>query len=85
VRKIVVGVRKTTRTTKTSPLDFDLVCDPGDLKEPINACCRAEDREIVSEAIIHFTANVPTFEPCGRAGWLAVTATGYRMGPAGDR
>lgn len=62
---------------------FDRVVSKVDWKAPIKAFCRAEDMAITAEAIAFFTATEAAFEDAG-CGWLRVTATGYRMGPAGD-
>ncbi len=63
---------------------FEMVCDKGDWKAPINAYCRREDAEKVKEAIVFFTATEPIFMPTLSPGWVRVTAKGYREGPAGD-
>jgi hypothetical protein len=67
---------------------FDLVACKHDWKAPINGVL--EDPALlgpVSEAVIHFTATVPTITPVmikGRKTLLyKVKAAGYRAGPAG--
>ena len=65
---------------------FDRVRNPRDWKGPIRAVIPAADRQAVQKAVIWFTATVPKFSSVpGKADWLAVTAPGYRLGPAGDQ
>lgn len=62
---------------------FELVEPTSHWKDAI--CCfvpEGADLAVVAEAIIHFTATVPTFEVTG--GGIVVRAAGYRAGPAGD-
>lgn len=69
---------------------FDKVCSPVDWKNPIEAIISVSDKELVTEAIIYYTATVPNFEKLSNTNkvnkdmWLRVTSPGYRMGPAGD-
>lgn len=63
---------------------FKRVCDPLDWKGPIFAEIPAMDRRVVQKAIYWFTATIPVFATVPRnAERLIVTATGYRLGPAG--
>lgn len=69
---------------------FDLVCDHGDWKRPIDALVFDMDLDAVGltvedvrEAVIHFTATVPVVRHPSFACWR-FTAIGYRAGPAGD-
>jgi hypothetical protein len=62
---------------------FNLVCNPADWRAPIyDAVIDAADEDRVREAVIYFTATVPTFSPM-KGGKLRVNAVGYRNGPAG--
>ena len=63
---------------------FDDVCNPDDWKSPIDSVCRADQQDIVSRAVVFFTATVPTFDPIPGTNKVRVTALGYRRGPAGD-
>jgi hypothetical protein len=69
---------------------FDKVCSPTDWKKPINSIIEAKDKNIVAEAIMHYTATTAYFEKLPNTNevnkdmWLRVKAAGYRMGPAGD-
>jgi hypothetical protein len=63
---------------------FERVCDRADWKAPIFAQIPATERRVVQQAIYWFTATVPVFATIPRdAEHLIVTATGYRLGPAG--
>jgi hypothetical protein len=63
---------------------FDRVRDRTDWKGPIFAEIPATERRIVQKAIYWFTATLPVFATLSRdSGRLIVTATGYRLGPAG--
>lgn len=74
---------------------FDLVKPTTHWKDPINSICSTEEVGPITDAIIYFTATVPTFVKLGvmirdegrfKKGdqlWR-VTADGYRRGPAGD-
>jgi hypothetical protein len=63
---------------------FSQVQDPDDWKAPIDTVVDArQDLELVRQAIVYFTATVPTFSDAGD-GQVRVQADGYRMGPAGD-
>jgi hypothetical protein len=63
---------------------FARVCDRADWKGPIFAQIPATERRVVQQAIYWFTATVPVFAAIPRdADHLIVTATGYRLGPAG--
>jgi hypothetical protein len=61
---------------------FDLVKDPKDWRNPIQACIEIDQKEAVEAAIIHFTATTPTFTRVNSS-HLIVKADGYRNGPAG--
>ncbi len=64
---------------------FDRVRDPGDWKGPIFAEIPVSERRVVQKAIYWFTATVPVFAAVPRnPERLIVTATGYRLGPAGQ-
>ena len=64
---------------------FEQIANKKDWKKPINAVIVAASKALVEEAIIHFTATIPTFEPVkNRPSYLRVRSEGYRMGPAGD-
>lgn len=54
-----------------------------DRRGPISGFVEDGETDIVRVAIIFLTATVPTFHQAG-PGWYAVTAAGYRAGPAGD-
>ncbi len=63
---------------------FDLVKPTGHWKNAIS--CRVDagaNLELIQEAVIHFTATVPTFTRCA-SGRILVKAAGYYAGPAGD-
>jgi hypothetical protein len=63
---------------------FDRVRSIRDWQAPICAEIAAEDRAVVEQAVIWFTATVPTFDPVpGAADRLSVKAAGYRRGPWG--
>jgi len=72
---------------------FNRVADAADWKAPISARIiidSAEEKARIREAIIFFTATVPTFGSPWRpvdqpdeCVWYHVRAIGYRMGPAG--
>jgi hypothetical protein len=63
---------------------FDRVRDQNDWKGPIFAEIPATERRVVQKAIYWFTATVPVFAAVPRnAERVIVTATGYRLGPAG--
>ena len=65
---------------------FDRVRNPRDWKGPIRAIIPADDRRAVQEAVMWFTGTLPVFRRVpGETAWLAVTAPGYRLGPAGDQ
>ena len=59
---------------------FNKVADKADWKRPIDAVIDRADRDIVREAVIYFTATVPTFVDVGDK--MRVTSPGYRAGPA---
>lgn len=79
--------RKTTRHEGYLLVELDdafaYVTGGNDPRGPIQAIIPKDRMHIVKTAIIFFTATVPTFSPAW-AGWLKVTADGYRAGPAGD-
>lgn len=58
------------------------VIPPGDWKGPIDAMIDEKDRDVVTEAIIYYTATSPSFY-VQSSGLLRVMADGYRNGPAG--
>jgi hypothetical protein len=62
---------------------FEKVQNPVHWKNPIRAFIAPNLKSIVMEAIIFYTATVPTFTPQAD-GTLLVEAIGYRRGPAGD-
>jgi hypothetical protein len=63
---------------------FERVRDQDDWKGPIFAEIPATERRVVQKAIYWFTATVPVFATVPRSPErLIVTATGYRLGPAG--
>jgi hypothetical protein len=63
---------------------FERVRNPNDWKAPIFAEIPSTERRVVQKAIYWFTATVPVFAAVPRdAQRLMVTATGYRLGPAG--
>lgn len=61
---------------------FELVQNREHWKNPVNAVINECDKEIVQEAVIYFTATVPTFTQLAD-GKLRVQAAGYWAGPAG--
>lgn len=65
---------------------FKKVCNEKDWKAPIDIIIKAQnkDKNKISEAIIHFTGTVPTFENGDAPGFLLIKAQGYRIGPCGD-
>lgn len=64
---------------------FDRVRNERDWHGPISAVIRQEDRMLVEWAVYWFTGTTPTFMATGQPGQLAVSAPGYRQGPAGVR
>lgn len=67
---------------------FTKVQDKAHWKNPINTVVDAtENLHLIREAIIHFTATVPTFDilkVTEEGTKVAVRAVGYQDGPAGD-
>jgi hypothetical protein len=67
---------------------FGLVADPKDWKAPIGAYCSVDLKDVIHDAVIHFTATRAHFAgPITggpKRGLFWVTADGYRAGPAGD-
>lgn len=68
---------------------FARVHDPDDWKAPIAAIIRASELPLVTKAIEYHTATtvkvVDSWRPFkNREPLLAITAQGYRAGPAGD-
>lgn len=63
---------------------FDSVCSKDDWKDSIDAVIDKKDQDLVTEAIIYFTATSPSFLQVKQKGKIRVVAEGYRMGPAGD-
>ena len=55
-----------------------------DWKDPICKIVPMENLDCIRQAVIHYTGTVPTFAHMG-GNRVAVEATGYRMGPCGDR
>ncbi len=68
---------------------FDKVADKKHWKNPVDAVIDAsENLHLIREAVIHFTATVPTFDilkVTEEGTKVAVRAIGYYAGPAGDR
>ena len=61
---------------------FKLVQPETHWKDPIDKVVPSQtDLALIAEAVIHFTATVPTFEPV--PGGYRVRAAGYLAGPAG--
>lgn len=64
---------------------FERVRNTADWKGPIFAEIPATERRVVQMAIYWFTATIPVFAAVPRdLQRLLVTATGYRLGPAGQ-
>jgi hypothetical protein len=71
---------------------FNLVANKEDWRAAVNTFLADEtlktagfDLAAVREAVVYFTGTMPTFKRAGFAPHgYAVTATGYRAGPAGD-
>ncbi len=65
---------------------FNMVQNRQDWKGPIDASIDADlcevSEEVISDAVVFFTATVPTITH--ENGKLIVKAIGYRKGPAGD-
>lgn len=63
---------------------FHIVANPKDWKAPIDTVIAAHPTllEMIADAIVHFTATVPTFVETEH-GRVRVRAAGYRAGPAG--
>lgn len=77
---------KKTYTQEELQAAFDLVKDEQDWRAPISCGFPASQKDVVTEAIIHFTATTPEFIDLGfkdGVPWLGVYADGYRNGPAG--
>ena len=72
---------------------FDHVANPLDWRAPLNRIVRLKDigdgspefeAARIRHAVAFFTATDATILKCeGATGWVRVTATGYRDGPAG--
>jgi len=66
---------------------FDQVMTLEDWRGPIHAVVGEDaDLPLIAEAVIHFTATVPSFTRVtmpGGATYVRVEADGYRAGPAG--
>ena len=67
---------------------FNLVCDPTDVRGVIDAVIPAREAQVVRQAVIFFTGDVPTIAdtdtPSGVDGaFVRVTSAGYRNGPCG--
>ena len=60
---------------------FEIIENPEDWRAEINALIDPKLEDVVTQAIIHFTATVPGIKKEGDK--LRVTSVGYRMGPAG--
>ena len=56
---------------------FTKVQDKQHWKNPIDALVEKKDIDIVTEAIIHFTGSIPTFQPKKGSGKYRVQAAGY--------
>lgn len=61
---------------------FNKVKNPNHWKNPIDAYCHRDEVELVREAIIFFTATVPSFWSVGQTSVRHVTAPWYYLGPA---
>lgn len=73
------GAPRQERTQDELREAFNLVADPADWKNPVDAVIPGDtDRSLIIDAVIHFTASVPVFEtlPDGR---LRVAAAGYYL------
>jgi len=77
-----------TYTQEELQAAFTKVQDKEHWKNPINAVVDAsENLHLIREAVIHFTATVPTFDilkVTEEGTKVAVRAIGYQAGPAGD-
>lgn len=78
----IVGHPSHQYTQEQLDTAFSAVQDDEHWKNPIDAFIKESARDITDVAIQHFTATLPNFQRMGN-GWLRVTATGYRNGPAG--
>lgn len=80
-----MSFKKTTTQTQLEAA-FALVRPKTHWKDGINAVIDADQREIVAQAIIHFTGTVGKFTPVKSLNKpsLRVIAEGYRAGPCGD-
>lgn len=56
---------------------FDLVCNKDNWKYPIKSECRADQRDIVLQAVIFYTGGAPTFTPIGNTDRFKVEGPGY--------
>ena len=66
---------------------FNQVCDPADLKGPIDAMVPWDQANVYMQAITFMTATEPTCERVvgsDRRTYAHLKSVGYRMGPAGD-
>ena len=70
-------------TRKQLAAAFKQVQNPKHWKGPIDSFCRESEMDLVSEAIIFFTATIPTFYRLGQTSKYRVQAVGYWEGPAG--
>lgn len=66
-----------TRMQSELTAAFNLVADKANWKNPVDALIDPAQREIVSDAVVHFTGSVPTFSPAGDK--LRVKADGYYL------
>jgi hypothetical protein len=63
---------------------FDAVADPDDWKAPIEATIHQSMLDVTAKAIWFFTGTSCRERVRWNDGRVAIEATGYRMGPAGD-
>lgn len=61
---------------------FDKVKNRNHWKNPIDSFCHVVECPVVLEAIVFFTATVPTFHRVGQTPLMHVKADGYYRGPA---
>lgn len=63
-------------------LNFDLVKDIPDWRNPIDKVVNTENPQAIRDSIIYFTASIPQVIPLGNNHYRFI-ADGYRNGPAG--
>jgi hypothetical protein len=77
--------RKICGFTKQQLSDaFDLIKDQDDWKAPISANIPVDKFEVAAAACTFYTSTHLFYEEADELGTFDVSATGYRMGPAGD-